>query len=329
MKKFIFKILFFSFPIVLFMFLADFFISNNLKKSNESPGELEVWNDIYSGNINSDIVIYGSSRAWVHIDPSILEDSLNLKTYNFGIDGHNFWLQYLRHKEYLKFNKAPNLIIVSVDIFSLQKREDLYNSEQFLPYMLWNNDINKFTSSYNGFTYKDYYFPLLRFTGNIKKIKHILKWDQKIGNKYRYKGFKGMEREWNSDLAKAKLKIPQYEISIDSSSVNLFNQFLFECKSKDIKVILVYTPEYIDGQNFIKNRNEIINKYYGFANKYNLLFLDYSNDILCKQKKYFYNSSHLNKKGAEVFTRRLSYDLKVHAFSNSNRRSLNNYKQKN
>ena len=30
-------------------------------------------------------------------------DSLNEKVYNFGIDGHNFWIQYLRHLEIMKY----------------------------------------------------------------------------------------------------------------------------------------------------------------------------------------------------------------------------------
>ena len=39
-----------------------------------------------------------------NIDPKILSDSLgNIKAYNFGIDGHNFWmLQYLRR--YMEFH---------------------------------------------------------------------------------------------------------------------------------------------------------------------------------------------------------------------------------
>ena len=33
----------------------------------------------------------------------------------------------------LKYNKQPKFIILSVDIFSLQKRKDLFESNQFLP----------------------------------------------------------------------------------------------------------------------------------------------------------------------------------------------------
>jgi hypothetical protein len=309
MKKFISTILFFALPIITAMFVADYFISKNLKKSNQYPGEFEVWNDIYDGNIKSDVAIYGSSRAWVHIDSEILEDSLELKTYNMGIDGHNFGLQYLRHIEYLKFNKTPKLIIVSVDAFSLQKKTDLYELAQFLPYMLWNGNIKKYTSSLNGFNFYDYYFPLIRYMGRIKKISSILRTNQNGEKKYRVKGYKGIERDWNEDVTKAQSARQHYEIGMDESIVALFNQFLIECRTKEIQVVLVYTPEYIGGRKFVINRNEVLNKLNDFSNKYNLLFLDYSKDELCLKKSYFYNASHLNKKGAEIFTTKLGRDL--------------------
>ena len=315
MGKFITKLLIILSTIFFLMVIADNYISKTLKRIHNHPGEIEVWNDIYNKNIDADIAIYGSSRAWVHINPTILEDSLNIKAYNFGIDGHNFWLQYLRNKEYLKYNKHPKIIIVAVDVFSLVKREDLYESRQFLPYMLWNNDIKKFTSSYNGFSFEDYYFPLLRYYGSLREVN----FNSNNTNKelYRYKGYKGIDKEWNTDLAIAKLKMNQYTIDIDSSSIKLFEQFLLECKSDKITVLLVYTPEHIDGQRFVKNRNEIINIFNDFSNKYNLLFLDYSNDEICKKKDYFYNASHLNKKGSELFTSKLSYDIKARSHNKS------------
>jgi len=309
MKRFIIKFIVFVLPLIALMFIADYYISIKAKNNHRAPGEIEVWNDIYNGEINADIAIYGSSRAWVHISPTIIEDSLNTKAYNFGIDGHNFWLQYLRNKEYLKHNKPPEIIIISVDVFSLTKRKDLYELNQFLPYMLWNNDIKNFTSTYNGFSFEDYYLPLMRYYGSTRGSASVIKPYSNEGL-YRNKGYKGIERQWNNDLAKAKLNKKNYSINIDSNTVSLFNKFLFECKLNDINVILVYTPEYIDGQNFVKNREQIIKIFEDISNKYNLLFLDYSDDSLCTQKEYFYNASHLNKKGSEIFTRKLVHDLK-------------------
>lgn len=314
MKRFVSKLLLFIFPIILAMFFGDYYISNTYRKNHEAPGEIEVWNDIYNGDITADIAIYGSSRAYRHIDPDIVKSSLNLEAYNFGMSGHNFWLQYLRHQEYLKYNNKPKFIILSVDIFSLQKREDLFQSNQFLPFMLWNQDIKKYTSSYLGFTNGDYYFPLVRYSGTIRTLKKSIKLSKKQPSKYRKNGYKGAERSWNNDLSKAKKRLSQYKINIDTSSVDLFDQFLSESKEKNIKVILIYTPEYIEGQEFVENREEVISIYEDFAKRYNLCFLDYSNDILCTKKELFYNSTHLNIKGAEIFTRKLSSDLRSHIY---------------
>lgn len=318
MKKFIIKLLYFSLPILIIAYPLDFVMSYYLNQSNTYPGEFEVWNDIYSSNANCDIAIYGSSRSWVHIDPQILSDSLNIKVYNFGIDGHNFWLQYLRHIEFLKHNEKPKTIILSVDVFSLQKMKDLYQLDQFLPYMLWNSNIQEYTSSYIGYNKFDYYLPLVRYSGKsnaISLIKENIARD-KVTNRYRQNGFLGMDREWNADLEKAKKGQKSYEINTDSNSIVLFEKFINECKANDIELIFVYTPEYIDGQNFVANRNDIIQIYRDLSTKYSIEFYDYSNDSLCLDKKYFYNASHLNKSGAEIFSKKLASDLKARTHNN-------------
>ena len=71
-------------------------------------------------------------------------------------------------------------------------------------------------------------------------------------------------------------------------------------------MILVYSPIYIEGQNFIKNHQEIIELYQSFADKYSFKFINFLTDIICLDKKYFYNATHLNKLGAELFSHKLS-----------------------
>lgn len=310
MKK-LFKIVFiFSIPVLLFVFFADWFLTNQLKTSRE--GEFGVWNDIYNGRINADIVVYGSSRAMVHMDPAIIQDSMSASCYNLGINGHNFWLSYLRHKELLKFNKKPKLIIYSVDVFTLTKRPDLFNADQFLPYMLNNKDVELATKDYKGFSYYDYHLPLLRYTGKYKTIGGIVKYMIRptASDSGRYRGYSSQDHAWNDDLAKAKRKFSDFRVDMDSTSVNLFDKFIRECKSEGIELVFVYTPEYIEGQEFVKNRSEILGTFQHFADKYNLKFFDYSADSISFDKKYFYNASHLNKDGAELFTSKLVNDLK-------------------
>lgn len=312
MRSFFIKLGIFIGPLIFLSVPFDYFLSQNAKKSNSCSGEYLVWNDIYSGRVNADVVIYGSSKAWVIFNPQIIEDSIKCTTYNLGIDGHNFWLEYLRHKELLKYNVKPNYIILSMDMFSLEKNQELYNLDQFLPYMLFDDDIYYYTSSYEGFSFVDYYFPLVRYIGKREAILNAAMYSLNIINSKpsRLKGYRGQESEWNDDFDNAKSKMNQYEVKIDSASEDLFNKFLYECSKNNIKVVMVYSPEYIEFQDFTKNRNEIMSLYKEYSKNYNIPFLDYSDDILCKQKQYFYNATHLNKTGAEIFTNKLVRDLK-------------------
>lgn len=309
MKKLIRNTAIFILPLILLMFIADWFLSAQLRNSRDN--EFSVWNDIYNGKVKSDVVIYGSSRAMVHLDPDIIRDSLHVSAYNLGINGHNFRLQYFRHKELMKYNGKPGFIIHSVDIFTLARRNDLFNMEQFLPYMLFNEELHQWIKPYLGYKGYDYYLPLVRYYGQFNAVGQALKSAFQTENcKSRHLGYAGQNLIWNDDLDKAKRKFPDYRAVVDPETLTLFDQYLRDCQKEGIPVILVYSPEYIEGQDFVKNRNEIISTFSMFAAKYNIPFLDYSNDSISYKKDYFYNASHLNKLGATVFTNKLISDIR-------------------
>lgn len=313
MKKFIKYFLLFISPLVFSSYFIDVFISNNLKESNNfAHKEYSTWNAVFEGKVNSDILIYGNSRAWVHFNSSMLMNSLLVPTYNLGIDGHGFWLQYLRHYMLLKNNKSPKVIIISIDMFSLEKRKDLYNLEQFLPYMLWNRDIKNYTCSYEGFVPLDYEIPLIRYYGKTEAIETAIRFlSGHLSNPTRrIRGYQGQVRTWNKDFDKAKATLNKYVVTIDDATKKLFEKFLSECKTQDIKLIFVNAPEYVEGQKFVENRDEVIKIYKKYSEQYQIPFYDYSNDAICYQKKYFYNSVHMNKTGAELFTSKLIDTLK-------------------
>ena len=313
MKKFLVKLFIFIAPIFLLSYLFDIYISKNLKKSNRfAEMEYPTWNAIYEGKVNSDLLIFGSSRAWIHINPTMISDSLGISSYNLGIDGHNFWLQNLRYRELLKHNKRPKFIIFSLDYFTLKKNEDLYNSEQFLPYMLWNKEVKEATISYNGFSSIDYEIPLIRYYGNYDAIGTAFRCSlgHLINPVTRVKGYKGRDESWNSDFDNAKASKKCLEIKLDKSTIFLFENFLKECKTNNIKMIFVYTPEYIEGQKFVSNRAQIMGMYNKFSKEYQIPFYDFSNDSISYHKKYFYNASHLNNSGSQLFTKELINILK-------------------
>ncbi|QNL20601.1 hypothetical protein HZR84_01075 [Hyphobacterium sp. CCMP332] len=310
MRRFLKTLLFFFILLLAVIYPLDRLFSISLAKTE--IGEFSVWNDILEAEVEDPLLIYGSSRAWVQIDPQIIEDSLGISAYNFGIDGHNFQLQYLRHSLNLKYNGSPEYIIQIVDHATLQKRPDLYNLNQFLPYMLFNEHFYKYTSDYLGFEKYDFFIPLIRYSGNTNAMANILfSWYGKVDSKkIRYKGFRANDKTWNKDFDRAKNKFKSYKIDLDSQSIDLFEDFIIECQNNSTKLILVYPPEYIEGQLFIENRASLINLYENIASKHSLLFLDYSKDEINYNKDFFYNVLHLNKNGSKVFSATLANDLK-------------------
>ncbi len=314
MKRFLINISVFCFIILILAFGLDVLISHYLRQSKTyASGEYATWNNVYEGNINSEIVIYGSSRAVVQIDPTLIQSELGKACYNLGVDGNNIWVEYFRHQQLLQYNPKPGLIIHSLDIFMLSDSTDIFNGEQFLPYMLFNKQIRKLYRHTNRYSNLDFYIPMVRYYGNQIAILHAFKLMVKSHSEFegRVRGYEAQNLQWNNDLHNAKLKMESFEAQVDSSSVHLFERYLQECKEQNIQMIFVYTPEYIEGQKFVKNRKDVLELYLHLSKKYNIPYFDYSTDSMCLNKTYFYNSGHLNKQGSAMFTKKLVSDLKT------------------
>jgi hypothetical protein len=132
-------------PVFVLVGFADSFLSENLKKSNNFvKGEYTTWNALYDKKLDSKIIVLGSSRAWLHFNAQMMTDSLQTPVYNIGMDGYNFWFQDYRLKLAMQSRVKPRLIIHSVDVFTLAKRPDLFYPEQFLPYMLGNEELQRY-----------------------------------------------------------------------------------------------------------------------------------------------------------------------------------------
>ena len=328
MKKFIYKNLPFILIPLGILTMGDLYISSKLKNYNEYPWENEVWNDIYNQNIDADISIYGSSTAWQHLNPKVIEDTFNIPCYNFGMGASNFFWQYLRHREYLKFNNPPKLIILSVDINTYQKRET-YQNANFRPYMLWNFRVYKNLRLQNKMANGvEFLIPMVRYIDFNKK--NIFKSLSNINNKktysetfdkvfkiqksgaFRYQGYRGINSEWTNDLEKAKDRFQHYKIKVDTTLIRLLEDFICEVNKKNINLIFVYAPTYYEGQSFVENRSEIVSAFERLSREHNIPFFDYSNSSICHEKDLFYNALHLNNKGAVIFTKKLVKDIQKH-----------------
>lgn len=311
MKNFLFTIFkYLLLPALILAYPLDLIISSLIKNETTfADGEISIWNDIYNGKINTEILILGSSRAWKHINPMILEKKINKSAYNIGSDGNHFILQYFRYKKYLQNNLPPKIVIHSIECGTLVRNEELFNDNQYLPYMLFDSQMKNMTRGIIGFENFQYYIPFARYYGKKNVITRPLVNITMNTFQDRVKGYMGQDSHWDVKNIKKKT-VKKTTLIIDKEYLIQYENFIKDCLKRKILLILVYSPEFKLGQNHIKNRDKFIQIYKQLSRKYNILFFDYSDNFICFKRNYFFNNSHLNRNGADLFSQVLARDIK-------------------
>lgn len=278
---------------------------------NHSQTELyRGWNSIINDSIDSDLLVMGSSRAWVGYDPHIMDSLLSVNSYNLGLDGSHVKRQIVKYYVYCHYQKKkPSILIVNFDFFGNWRKDGEYHREQYFPYLA-NPYIRRLilTKKQEHFSIGELYIPMYRYySQGIKKLVEDNMNLDEYYNKHWFKGYYwGMPSEWNgSEFA----KIDEYRFKAIQDVVDEFDVFLSELQKEGVKVLFVCSPIYIGATEKTVNLSEFYDFRDHFSEKYSIPVLDYIYDSLCYDTAYFYNATHLNKTGAELFTIKLCHDL--------------------
>ena len=312
--RFFKKIIILFLVLSLSLYMLALMVDTGLKKSRNAY--FASWNDLYSSKINADLLIMGSSRAEFQVSSKILDSTLSLNAYNLGLSAWHFDMQYARFRMYLQHNCKPKYIIQNVDVYGFSKRSDVADYPQFLPY-IQDTILQKTFRRHKGeFDFYQRNIPLLKYK-NQQKIAfegffNFMGFSNLYDTTSKYKGYQGNNYVWNKDFETFKKRFPKgAKYRFDKEVKQQFNEYLAFCQQENIIVFLVYAPEYYEVQTYYKNKSELINLCYESVKKYDCHFLDYSKNSLCYDRKYFYNSQHLNKTGAELFSLDLGNKIKT------------------
>ncbi len=315
MKRFILNSLLFAFVLGISFFLIVWVTDHGLRKSKKD--DFKEWNEIFDGKIDADVLILGSSRARLQYNTYILDTTLHVNSYNLGLDGTSFDIQYLRFKSYINHNKTPKILIQNVDWDTMERNESIFLSYQLLPY-LRDEYVRSYLLQHDLFNANDIYFPFLKYSGQFKPVgmafaDYFQPTPSSSPEEVKYKGFEAVDQEWNPFHLEKRRKMKTIYWKKDKKIETLFDQFLKECAEYNIKVILVLSPPYYELEGLVDNYKGLVSMYDSIAQVNNLLFLNYSDSPVSKDTLNFYNTTHLNRRGAERFTLELTQDLK-HAF---------------
>ena len=298
MKTLIRRVFLFGIVLLLVFSTIDWIYSRFAMQSNYYP--IESWYDMMHERIDADVVVMGNSRAWVHVSPVILDSILKVDTYNLGMDGSPINRQVHKYNIYRNQNKAPRLIIQTIDCFTFEYSErSIPIIEQFFPFF-WKSSIRKEFFRDEPFSFAEKYMPMLRYQGYGF-------WLFKSSPRRLVKGYEGQDRSWDGSIFNT---VESLSFRRNATALKVLDTYLSKVKSEGINVVFVYTPFYIGATAKMTNLDEMYATYQEVADKYDIPVLDYTYMDICYDTTYFYNAMHLNKSGAEIFSDSLANDIK-------------------
>ena len=279
---------------------------------NLKTSEFGVVNDIMRGRVNADIVISGSSRALSHYDPRIISSITGYTAYNIGRNGSQTDMQLAFLRAYLHHNRKPKLIIHNLDLFSFLTSHEIYDPVQYMPY-LWDESIYKGVSAVYDDAWKWKYLPLygyvvpdLRF-GWVQGMKGLLGWNPPQDH---FEGYLPRRWAWTGDFDAFRTDHPAgIATKIEARGIDDLIGIIRLCHENGIPLIFVYSPEYIEMQKLEINRKQIFEHFQKVSRDFNVRLWDFSDSPLSTARGNFYNSQHLNAKGAALFSDALAQKL--------------------
>lgn len=304
MKKFLYKIFVFTFVITLCAYGLDWFLSYRLRTNDNRM--YAAWNQVYNDTTDYNLVINGSSRAWTQYSPLILDTTLGVNSFNLGIDGSAINRQIIKYRKYRDIHGAPTYLIQNIDLGTMDYTYG-YEREQFFPYFFYDRALIKDVDQYEKFSFLEKYCPCYRYLGYKEVLLEALFYDN-TGHYFEYltKGYLGRWDKWEGS---ALANLDSVVCSCDTTSIHLFMDFLEEITTEGTKVMFVYAPVYHVAREKMTNEQQMFDMYDSIASRFDIPILDYNDIPMCYDTTYFYNATHLNKTGAELFTTKLAHDI--------------------
>lgn len=276
--------------------ISDFFIGLTLRHFYFKQKTGVLSRTTYSiEKTNADILIFGSSRANHHYNTKIIETTTNLSAYNTGRDGHFIFYQTALLKAILKRHTPKFIILDFAGTFEF-KQQDYDRLSSLLPYYKSHEeirDIVELKSTFEKYKLISSIYPFNSTASSIL-VSNIRTADDHI-----YHGYSPLYGEITVNPKIQKNNSEKYVV--DQNKYQVFEEFLKLTHEKKIPLIIVNSPI------FYKNEEDFsIQLCKELCRKYKIPFKDLSNDSqFLLNKSLFDDPTHLNHKGATLFTEKI------------------------
>lgn len=270
------------------------------KVTEKTPNSMLMEHTMW--NVETDVVIIGSSEANHSYVCQIIQDSLGMSVYNCGRDGSGFLYQNCMIDGLLQ-RYSPKLIIWAIYPTFLNDPDDL--------------DIDRLSRVNPFYDTNIKCRNAINSKSRFESLK-MLSWSYRYNSRLLTYLYKSVSPDYDFDRGYAPLYKQKkgleicnavYEGTINEHFLSLFKETLEICNERGVKIALVITPRFERGDYIsYPPYKEIVNTALCYPNT--ILIDDYYQDSHLMQAEFYADNNHLLDKGAREFTSLLSKKLK-------------------
>lgn len=287
----------------LVLFAVDFALGNLLEHFyfRINPSAPAYFTTYALNEADEEVIVFGSSRAQHHYDPTPFEDSLDKTFYNTGKDGHGILYSYAVLKSILQRSPKSRVILLDLNPNEFHSTQSDYDRlGELLPYYHTNKAVQEIVNLKGPFEKIKAHSYLYRYNSQLLTIlMHNL--GTSAGD-YTEKGYEPIpDQVW-----KEQLKTFAQQEDIDSTEVRLFRRFIAEAKKANCEVYVIISPTYRKYRQ--QTRSTRIAQ--AICKEEGITMLDFNqNPVFLSNRSLFVDPTHLNEDGATLYSEIISAKL--------------------
>jgi hypothetical protein len=265
-------------------------------------------NQIASHKTDPQVACFGSSVGEVSLNTTLLENRTELSVYNFCLDGTRFRQYNGLIRELNDYSVNCKLVVMAETFFSLSAIDQLTEPDRYIAHLDSDHIYQSLHDIQPGLMWKIRYVPFYKFI--VAKQPYYrasflgLREFRAAEFTDSLKGFTPKYKEWELDLDSLNNVSSPIDIHVDSATIQVYKRTIDALRRKGRKVLIIIPPIQSDGLKLLPGLSAVRNALASLQGK-GVYFRDFSVTDISLDKRYFYNNSHVNSKGAKVFSERL------------------------
>jgi len=258
-----------------------------------------------------DFAVIGSSRAENCTDVQTIGAETGKRGVNMGVQGACFADNLIMLRRFLQNGNRVRLLLIEVDEYALDSRDsflDPFKVHFYLPYLNdpWVSEVVRDNVPARRFYLWRYLPPTKYVEYNTMYLTYGLQY--LLGKKsFDYEKTNGTQLEMNEvpfvfDGTKARTR----RKVVDAKDLKYLNQLVDYATSKGMGVMLYTAPQFHRQLAFLPNRGEFLQRVGALCQSRKIRHVNYEGEAVCRDSAMFADASHLNSKGAVLFSRKLA-----------------------